>query len=300
MADDDAKAESKGPGGTADAAILQIREVVKWLIAAFAAVGGLLIAGSQLAEIGQLTGWRLAAAIAAIFLVLLGVAVAILEAVRVFIPLPLGLKDVAEGKDLERIRSKIAADPSLMHWQAASVPELRARQEALLKDETEAWQIFKRDENDKEALRLAERASADRVVVQEAVTSVVAFARYTLASELFKRSLRGMLAGATIAALAIALFAWAAHPEDKDDEETAPVVAKVPTSIVVNLSPAGEDALGEKLGAGCDANAVPAVALGGEADALEVVTVPSDTCSLQRFTLTETLGVATSTEAATE
>jgi len=292
--------EAKGSGSVTDAAIVQIREVVKWLIAAFAAVGALLAAGSQLSEIGQLTDWRLVAAGGGIFLVLVGVALAILKAVRVLTPEPISLKELAEGKDHAGVRDKIATDPSLLLGQGTSVTELRTRHDELLKKETDAWQAFTQNEEDPKALRRAERASADRVAGDEAVGWLIQFARYTEISQLFRRSLRWMTAAAAIAAVGIGLFAWAAHPEDEEDEGTTPVVAKVPTAIAIDLSEQGEDALGEKLGAQCDANAVPALALGGEPDALEVVTVPSASCSLQRFTLTETLGVATSTEPATE
>jgi hypothetical protein len=40
----------------------RVRAGIKWLIAAFAAIGAALIAGSQFASIGHLTGWRLVAA----------------------------------------------------------------------------------------------------------------------------------------------------------------------------------------------------------------------------------------------
>ncbi|MGD9736388.1 MAG: hypothetical protein AB7V58_12415 [Solirubrobacterales bacterium] len=299
MAEAEEKEEVKGSASVTDAAIVQIREVVKWLIAAFAAVGALLAAGSQLSEIGHLTGWRLVAAGGGIFLVLVGIALAILKAVRVLTPAPVSLKELAEGKDHEEVREKIGADPSLLLGQGDSVGALRSRQQELLQKETDAWGAFGRDEDDSKALRSAERASADRVAADEAVRWLIQFARYTEIAALFRHSLRWMTAGAAVAAIGIGLFAWAAHPEDKE-EDAAPVVAKAPAAIEIDLSEAGTEALGEKLGARCGPHAVPAVALGGEADALEVVTVPSPTCALARFTLTGSLGTYASTEPATE
>jgi hypothetical protein len=296
MAEDDTKEEVKSSASLTDAAIVQIREVVKWLIAAFAAVGVALAAGSQLSEIGHLSGWRLVAAGLGIFLVLVGVALAILKAVRVLTPEPISLKELAESSDHSGVRQKVESDPTLLLGHGESVIDIQDERNRQYQEETAAWKKFEADETDKEALRAAERASANRLETDKAVGWLLEFARYSEISQLFNRSLKWMTGAAAVAAVGIGLFAWAAHPEDKSDETPAPVVAKAPVEVEIDLSDDGKQDLADELGPKCDGDKLAAVAVGGTADALEVVTVPGEDCSLERFTLTDTLGTYESTE----
>ena len=298
MAEGEEKEEIKESGSLTDAAIVQIREVVKWLIAAFAAVGVALAAGSQLSDIGHLSDWRLFAAGGGIFLVLVGVALAILKAVRALTPEPISLKELVESSEHKAVRDKVASDRTLLLGHGGSVAEIQCELNRQNEEETSAWAKFAQNENDKEALKAAERASANRLATDEAVGWLLEFARYTEISHLFKRSLWWMTGAAAVAALGIGLFAWAAHPEDKSDEDATPVVAKAPAEIEIDLSDAGKRELADELGPQCNGDELKAVALGGTADALEVVTVPSEDCSLERFTLTDTLGTYESTETA--
>jgi hypothetical protein len=295
MADTDGKQEVKESASLTDVAIVQIREVVKWLIAAFAAVGVALAAGSQLSEMGHLSGWRLIAAGGGIALVLVGIALAILKAVQVLTPEPISLKELADSPKYAGVRKRVEDDPSLLLDHGASVAELGAERSSQLDAEKEAWKKFTDDEADKDALRAAERASANRLATDEAVGWLLEFTRYTEASRLFKRSLVWMTGAAAIAALGIGLFAWAAHPEEKAAEAAA-VVAKAPAEIKIDLSDAGERQMADQLGPRCDGEELAAVALAGTSDDLEVVTVPDKHCSLVRFTLTDTLGTYESTD----
>jgi hypothetical protein len=303
MADEaDPKAETKGAGTTMDAAVVQIREVVKWLIGGFAAVGVALAAGSQLSEIGDLEGWRLAAAFGGVLATLIGIAVAILYATRVMTPRAISLNRLVGEEAGSEIGKQVKDDPSLLLGHGKSLAEFAEKRKAAVDAEDAAWAAYEAAaaEHKKTLKSEVQRAEAERQRIDKAMAWLFSYARFVEVSHLFKTALRTMLIAAAIAALGIAGFAWAAHPESASDEADATIVAKAPLAIEVDLSAAGEETMGDDLGASCDAKALPAVALSGAAEALEVVTIPSKTCALDRFVLTPDLGTFKATETVDE
>src|SRR4051812_24708517 len=98
MADDDDKPK-EAPPSPAFAAIDRARDLAKWLIVAFGAIGATLVAGSQLSDIGKTDGWRLFAAFAGLALGLGGVALAVWSAVRVLTPDDLTLRQLAGNEN---------------------------------------------------------------------------------------------------------------------------------------------------------------------------------------------------------
>lgn len=288
----DPKSETKDAGTTMDAAVVQIREVVKWLIGGFAAVGVALAAGSQLSEIGDLEGWRLVAAFGGVLVTLIGIAVAILYATRVMTPRAISLNRLVSEEANSEIGKQVRADPSLLLGHGKSLTEFAEKRGAAVKAEDSAWAAYEAaDAGEKKTLKSGvQRAEAERQRIDKAMAWLFSYARFVEVSHLFKTALRTMFIAAAIAAIGIAGFAWAAHPESTSDEADTTVVAKAPLAIEVDLSAAGKETLADDLGANCDVRALPAVALSGTSEALEVVTVPSATCALERFVLTPELG----------
>ena len=295
---EDKKEEVKQSGSTTDAAVVQIREVVKWLIGAFAAVGVALAAGSQLSEIGHIDDLRLVVAFLGVFLVLVGIVVAIFCATRVLIPQAISLKELVSAKAHAEVRDAIAADPSLLLGHGSTVADLEQERDAAIVKEDEAWTAFEAKEDDKALQALAEKSSDARKRVDEAMRWLFSFARYTEVSSLFRQTLWVMTGAAVVAAIGITAFAWAAHPEDKK-KDSAAVVAKAPVQVQIHLSASGRETLGDDLGDKCGTAKLSAVALAGNAEALDVVTVPTTTCSVHRFTLTDELGTFENAEPVT-
>jgi hypothetical protein len=299
----DEKSKAKDAGSTMDAAVVQIREIVKWLIGGFAAVGVALAAGSQLSEIGGLEGWRLVAAFGAALVTLVGIAVAILYATKVMTPQANSLNRLVGEEGSSEVGKQVKRDPSLLLGHGNSLTEFAEKRNAAVDAEDAAWAAYEAaDAETKKNLKSGvQRAEAERQRIDKAMTWLFSYARFVEVSRLFKTALRAMFAAAAIAALGIAGFAWAAHPESKKDEGAkTTVVAKAPLEVEVDLSAAGKETLGDDLGGSCSTRAVPAVALSGTAEALEVVTVPSDACALDRFVLTPELGTFKATEAVEE
>jgi hypothetical protein len=87
----------------AEKGITNIREAAKWLLTAFAAVGAVLIAGTQLSNIGSLDSWRALIAGLALLIAFSGVAAAIWLTTTIITPHSLALKTVKDP-ELREVR----------------------------------------------------------------------------------------------------------------------------------------------------------------------------------------------------
>jgi hypothetical protein len=88
------------------------------------------------------------------------------------------------------------------------------------------------------------------------------------------------------------------HGDPPASVVAAEAVPKQPSRVSVRLSAHGMDVLTKRIGDGCPATPLRAIALGGEPDALELVSIPTADCDATRFTLTESVGVVISDEKA--
>ncbi|HEX6152473.1 MAG TPA: hypothetical protein VFZ19_03020 [Solirubrobacterales bacterium] len=280
-----------------DAAVVQIREVTKWLIGGFAAVGVALAAGSQLSEIGHLEDGRLVAAGIGVGLTLVGIVVAIVYATKVMTPRPVGLDELVAGESASATGKRIKEEPDLLMGYGTSIAEFQEKRREAIAEAEKAWERYEGSEDDEKLRAQAMRTQEDKARINAAMQWLFSFARYTETERLFKRSLRVMMAAAAIAALGIVTFAWAAHPEAEEAKASAPaVVAQAPALVEVDLGPEGIEAYADDLGGKCDLDALKAIAVGGSAEAPEVVTVPTEACELDRFVLNDEVGTYRSLE----
>lgn len=193
----------------------RIRDAGKWLIAASAAVGAVLIAGSQLSSIGQLPfGWRLGWAVAGVVLALTAVVFAVWAAVQVLLPVGVTL-DELESHWTANTRADVvffhdnpgqlgATSPGQLNerWNAAWDERVRAERE--LRSAADA---------DRGAKKVtAEAADAEFRRIDGDVRTVLQNAQYQLLRDEFGKVLTKLLAAAGLAAVGIMLFAWAANP----------------------------------------------------------------------------------------
>jgi hypothetical protein len=98
----------------------RIRETAKWLIASFAAVGAVLVAGSQLSSVGSLraSDARFWLALVGVVIALTAVVIAIGKVVDVLVTPPLSLKTLAKPHPnddaMRNVHDKVAADDALV------------------------------------------------------------------------------------------------------------------------------------------------------------------------------------------
>jgi len=152
-AEADKQAVSSPLGKAAD----RIRESAKWLVASFAAVGALLIAGLQIADIGSLTDERLAWAIVGIIVGVLGVVVAIAAASSVVTKSFVTLKGLAAQSDEKDPLKCINGDKVLLGG-FESVAEVRDAYEEAASKRVEALKAYYETPDDPHRLK-AETAS---------------------------------------------------------------------------------------------------------------------------------------------
>ncbi|HEY3970861.1 MAG TPA: hypothetical protein VGL79_05630, partial [Solirubrobacteraceae bacterium] len=176
-------------------AIDRYRDLAKYLIGIFAATGALLVAGTQLSSIGELS-WhddraRLIASILGLAVAIAAVFWIIRRAVDVLRPIDLSLEQVSANN---KLRTKIESEPGLLGG-AQKISVLAA----LVKNPS--------------VTSKAQRDSWKRVV-----DGVVERAAYLEMERRFERALHEMIAAAVIGAIGITVLAWAANPpKDKVD-----------------------------------------------------------------------------------
>jgi len=187
-----------------------IRDTAKWLIASAAAVGAVLIAGSQLSSIGRLdAGWPTGAATARLWVAgagaLLGLAAvvfAIASAVRVLLPVQVLIADLADNweRPTSALRPVVAffrRQPKFLQGTATPAELITRRADLVARLAAP---------EPEEGLR--ERIQAlDRRI--EAVEDV---ANHEALKATFERCLRRLLAAAVVATAGIVAYAWAANP----------------------------------------------------------------------------------------
>jgi hypothetical protein len=269
-----ADSQQKPTGAFSDAAN-RIRDSAKWLLGAFAAVGAVLAAGLQLADLGRLAAdrsdHRLQWAVVGVGAAVLGIGIAIGAATSVITRSFVTLQWLA-AKD--RRHRRIDKDKVLLA-NHDSVPALYRNSSNALKAQLQAVQDWESDPKPEKEEKLREKA--DVVHYYDLITrKVIEQASYRRLSRAYSRARAFMLLGAAVAAGGITLFAWAAHPPAI---QNVPVVIRTPTDVMVTFTPRGVGLFSSVLGRSCDLETpISAVAVRDIGAGYEVAIVPTRNC----------------------
>ena len=200
-----------------------IRDSAKWLIAAAAAVGAALIAGSQLSSIGQLdtcSGWsvqctRLPLAVLGAIIGLGAVVFIVWSAAHILLPKAVTLDELQqhwENSDRWADGKFFRENPAYLSYPSpAELAEAR----------TDAWNAKAEAEARLNSGAVSDRVENERLVhsaterfaeLQETVRTVSANASYQLLKNSFERMLAKLIYATVVATLGILMFAWAANP----------------------------------------------------------------------------------------
>lgn len=266
-----ANADSGGGGSPFSSSMNRIREAGKWLIAAAAAVGAAMIAGSQLSNIGSLAfcvpsmwSWtlgclRLPVAVLGAAAALAAVAYILWQAVQLLLPVGVTLDDLVRQWKIDmpdgkrpsthpRADVKFFADnPQQLPGRGAgarSVPEashdfdeaneLTRDAEHALKDAI--------DSKDKDAIAAAKaelttrRSDAEKW--QKAIGLMLSTAQYQLLEARFRGLLIPLLLATVVAAGGITTYAWASNPATPT---TSLVDADLVGAVLKNAKLSGAD-----------------------------------------------------------
>lgn len=275
--------------GTAGAAN-RIRETAKWLTVTLAALGGVLIAGTQFSSIGSLTLGSARLNVAAIGAILAGAgSILVLWAtVRVAVQPALTLTSLASGTPIHGteliIKDQFLLDKhddlaSLAKAYGDAVKNLKSTMDEFLTDP-------------KNIPREPSYAAQSRVTyLAEVVQSLLTAASYEALSYLWRRSLVIIISGGVLAALGTSMFIWAANPPANVQASQAnPVVLTSPDLGQVTLSEAGRRAVTEKIGTDCANKPVLNALVLGKTDAGPDVLLQEEGCETARLILVESWG----------
>lgn len=224
------------PGGLAALGALseQVRSTAKWLIAAFAAVGVLLVPGLQLANLGALTGSRLAWALVSAAVALAAVIMAAATIARLS-----SMKAPSFADLVRRERRNDQHDPlikvldsnrTLLQAEAGTLAELRDRYRAALAAREEAYGVLNparlmqvpgnvlsgtpTPEETEQAQAQLDTAKARAALLRPILEQIASVVEFQDISRKFRRQ-RWYVAGLTVlAAAALVSFAVAVHSPD--------------------------------------------------------------------------------------
>lgn len=203
----------------------KIRDAAKWLIAAAAAVGAAMIAGSQLSSIGELDlGERFAGAVAGAVVALAAVTYVLWQSVRVLVPVAVSLQELERIWNDPKPRADVQALKDTHSLASFDSPG------ELQKAAAEAWTDVERARSDlgkapdKAAQELAERrleeAQTSYRELDDSRYAVQGYAAYELLRANFDTLLGKLLVAAVVGASGITVFAWAANPPEPTPAST--------------------------------------------------------------------------------
>jgi hypothetical protein len=264
-----------------------IRATAKWLVTAFAGVGGILIAGIPLTGLGRLRSAPLIVALGAITVALVAIAYIIPRVSRVFTAKYITLADLAY-QAFPRSTSRLARWHVKRRITPISNAVDESRDELYGAEAASLADLNKRITDVNEDLRSfgsRPQSLTAQSSLAAAAKRVVAFANYEDVRQTFRRLYRPMAVAATVVAVGVITFAFAVG--------SATSVANVTSPAPVRLSLIeGAKDWQSLLGAGCDISRVDAVAISGTFSEPDVITTGTKGCEVVRLRITKSLGVA--------
>lgn len=282
----------------------KIRTTATWLAGALAAIATVMLAGSQLSDIGTMSPEdepvRFGLAIGAAVVAVAAVAFAVYRLTVIQLPalggLALAAKQARDGKS--ELVKLAASDPGLRSGRT-SVAKLLSDYDKARTDEIDATKAVEQAQLDlglatksSEVEALKKKIAASQAEVDAAaarakklrptVVHVVQLATYLDLRAAFAQMRKGVFVAALVAAAAFVTFAWAANPPDPELSADSALDA-VPVYAELRLTQDGVDRhaslLGEDCAATAQAEGVPVLALASSSSGVEVVLVPSEDCA---------------------
>jgi hypothetical protein len=275
---------STGLAGATD----RIRETAKWLTISLAAIGGVLVAGLQLTDVGQLkTGsGRFWLAILGGTLALAGAVVILLATSRVMTGESISLNSIADTDQAPAGTDRVLADPTLLNGYK-DVKALRAEYVSAVQGRNEAFRAYRQKPSDPQLQEAAKVADSRAVTVSDTVQELMKVASYQHLAYQWRNAARSIVVGGVIAVLGLAVYAWSANPpKEAVASAAAPNVVTAPTAKIMTLTSEGRENLRNALGQACNLTKPISVLVLADTDAgPDVLTDQSPDCARTRFIL---------------
>ncbi|TCC32645.1 hypothetical protein E0H75_42655 [Kribbella capetownensis] len=239
-----------GPTSAAD----RIRETAKWLTVSLAAIAGVLVAGSQLSDLGSLDSHshRLYLAIAALAVAGLATAAILMANVWVATTPAHTLTFLASSKRKPSGVTAILKDTVFLGG-LTTVESLKTEYEKALQEQQDAYNGIADPAliTPAEVSRIS-TANARATGLNQITIGLLSSVAYAWIAFRWRRAAAVLLVAGLVAAASIATFAWAATPPASAKESAAtPAQVDSPTPVTITLTPAGQQALKTAIG-NCD------------------------------------------------
>lgn len=271
MADDDGPGEPPAQAGLTlkeqvdawGAATTQLRDVVKWIAAAFSGLGALLIGTAPLSGLGDVdpTPSKLAAPILFGLLALVAVTAIVWKATELLTPSRTTLHHVAGAPEFSDLRAEVAAD-SLIYlgtW-ATDVPgflDAQYFEHKILKELLDRQAVEPAGERRTKLQEAIRKQEARVTSIGRYATRLLALAGFHHLSRRFNAAKPAMFAAAWTTVIGIAGFLLTV-----DGSDGAAAAAPAPTPALVAITDDAPTTLTDLLGQGCP-NPFEAMVLSG-------------------------------------
>jgi hypothetical protein len=276
----------------------RIRDTAKWLVASFAAVGGLLIAGLQLKDLGALEGADVTVAAIGAGLGIAGVLIVLLSSAAV---LSAGRVPMADLVGTEPARADITArlqrSPNL-YQPYNSISEFNQKLSDEWKAQTEALIAHQEAEEGSAEQRAAEarylKADAYLTKFNPINRRLLSSAEYENVRSRWDDARKWVFTGVVLAAVGAGMFGFSSPQTEA--QEAAQTVPSAPSPGFLHLNEAGREDFADILGDECEARNLPVIALSESASGTyELVTDPEegDGCETARIEVSDSEGEVT-------
>jgi hypothetical protein len=257
----------------------RIRETAKWMTVSLAAIGGVLVAGSQLSDIGSLPidSARFWVAVGGGIAAVTGVLAILLAAVWTATTPIVTIGQLARSNDLKAVQGWFSKNSELLRGRS-SLKELSDEHAQAVKAKNAAYDKYLAAATDEERTRLGldfRLAEAALLDVDRDATSVVQLAQFESVARRWRVARTCLVLGGISAAAGIALFAWASNPPaDAVASSASPNVVTTPETKVLELTREGRTALASELG--CDKPEVKVLLLASTAAGPDLLVQEAD------------------------
>ncbi len=223
-----------GQGGTSpdpfSAGLDRLRETAKWLIAAFAGIAGVLLAGTQLSSLGEIESpVRFALAVISAVVALCAVGSVVWTASRILAVDTVSLNKLVEDEASSEEGGAESEDVAYIYANRRLLDECNTIKE--LSDHYD--DVVKQRNTLIEENRWKEaREKENRKLYLDALISQLIYAvRYDKTRRNYDSAVRRMMIGGAVAAVGIFVFAWAANPGSNEAESTNPKLAQLSNRV---------------------------------------------------------------------
>ncbi|MEU7871866.1 hypothetical protein [Dactylosporangium sp. NPDC049140] len=274
--------ESTGLSGAAD----RLRESAKWVTVSLAAVGGVLVAGLQLSDLGQLEvgSDRFVLAIAGGAVAFAGAVIVLYATSSVLTGSSVSLNSVARRTPAGA--GHVVDDPTLLNGHA-DVAALRTEYLAAVDERRTTLRDHLASPADADRRAKAQAADARAVAVSEVTQALLRVVSYENLAHRWRVAAPWIAVGGALAAAGVGCYAWSANPPAKAVASAAvPNVLTAPAAKRLTLTAQGVEQLGKALGSSCDTKQpIKVLVLDTTAAGPDVVTDQLPPCARVRFIL---------------